>query len=423
MLTKTQSFKEIDNLKRAGGVSWKAEFLKKCKSGIPANDATTFGQKVSTGQHLAVTEEEVKEWFRRLDPEGNGNSVHRQQLFAVVPVEVPDETYQKDLLSALYISEYDIVTGRINVPQFMQALLLGSEDEANKVVTRLKGLPIDGKWVFRDTLVHHLKTREEATENCKSLPITLLFFCVFFYLVTVHLRIDLSYELTNAVGEGLDSQYLEKKYPTSLWSLVARNAGAARMAHKNQVIGGIRMSKAPEDGQPLGRLCQYNTMDFLGELITTLGKNAQEPEPLKVCHDPLPMTSWIHWPLDFEDGMTHFSGGKGKTDMGRRMRAGGGGGGASQSVEAYEVDLSSLQKPAWVDEVTRLQYQVLTFNPVLNHYTSVKYRFITLPEGRIKVKQNIEAITSQPIWLKVSEDVKLNRMIVLVFDSLFFAIS
>lgn len=382
---------------------------------------TTFIKKVATGQMQAVEIEDVEELFRSIDPENTG-SIHIEKLRKASEIRVHSEEFRRDLLCSLHTVDYDIITGHISPDQLMQALLLGTHEETRNAVHKLKGLP-EGRWVFRETLVEHLKVREEANENCKALPLTLLFFCVFFYLVTRHLQIGMTYELTSAVGNDLNTAKLKKKHPDSLWSLVRANAGAARISFNNKVVGGVRISEIPEKGKPLGRLCMYGTLDFVGDMIMTGGANARSPEPLKACHTPPRSNSWVHWPLNREDGMLHFSGSNATNakavddSQSRRL-------GQEEIVESYteEDGSATLAKPAWINQKRRLQYQVLTFNPQLNHYTCMRVKFSVLKSGDVQIQQSIEALTAQPIWLNIREDIKLERTIVLAFDAIFFLI-
>merc|ERR1719420_2871957 len=84
-------------------------------------------------------------------------------------------------------------------------------------------------------------------DNCMSLPLTLLFFMIFFYVSCVHFDLGTQYSLTLAQTQEIRPDLLVPEYPASLWTWAESRAEVARIARFNKLIGGMRVVQAPPE--------------------------------------------------------------------------------------------------------------------------------------------------------------------------------
>lgn len=286
----------------------KHKVQRRAKSGFKeaeSADATIAFAKIVSGRMQQLTEDEVRELFRTMDIDDSG-AITTKELQKCLEKHIEDKEIKKDLLDLLVTADVSL-DGTIDAEEFRQALLLGSHADIEKMASKMHGMPTED-WVLRETLVEYLDTLEEQKENCKSLPSTLLFFIIFFYLVVSHLDISLGHDLSMAIGGNLVSSKLKDNYPGSLWNIIAEHAGSSRISRHNQVIGGLRLTR-PAENVPAGtsgRLCPYGKFSWFVDFLSAGGN--LEYKPIDTCYwHTEGSTSWVHWPLDVDTAMERFA--------------------------------------------------------------------------------------------------------------------
>jgi hypothetical protein len=187
--------------------------------------------------------------------------------------------------------------GFIDMEEFRQCLRLGSETNVKSLAQRMHGLTVgaDADWIYRENLVGYLEHQVEMYENCKSLPSTLVFFIIFFYLVSSHLNLSTLNKIGTAVRGQISQKqsYMENGFPYSMKDIVHSRLEKGSVAEYNKIIGGVRVSIPFEGAEnsawwkssPAGPLCDFGKGVFMKELGTTQFQVSINPEKPDVCEE------------------------------------------------------------------------------------------------------------------------------------------
>jgi len=272
----------------------------------------------------------------------------------------------------------------------------------------MRGLAVKGNdaesWVYRENLVTYLEDKREQQENCRSLPATLMFFVLFFYLVSSHLNLNTLNRIGTAVRGQISEKrlFLENEFPNSLKSVLHSRIESDSVAEYNKIIGGIRVSLPYEGGEasawwfssPSGPLCPFGKTDFMKKLGTTVGQVSINPKKPDVCDEWAEnSTAWMLWPLKEDDALAFL-------------------GGPTGAAEGW---------PEWASGyVDHLNVDFLMKNHDLEFYTLVHIEVYVEGTGLTRSHHRVESFNSQPVWLNMQKDgEKVETIFVMIFDVLF----
>eukprot|EP00746_Dinoflagellata_sp_MGD_P160830 gnl/MRDRNA2_/MRDRNA2_87758_c0_seq1.p1 gnl/MRDRNA2_/MRDRNA2_87758_c0~~gnl/MRDRNA2_/MRDRNA2_87758_c0_seq1.p1 ORF type:complete len:973 (+),score=197.50 gnl/MRDRNA2_/MRDRNA2_87758_c0_seq1:148-3066(+) len=363
---------------------------------------TVAWKKLSNEQTHTITEDEMEALFDVMDINKDGSVSEDEVLAAFRNVAgTSDQTAHIIELLEEILKTTDFADDQpIDMEDLRQALRLGCEDHAKAMTLKLQGHdPAQGHWIWRDKLLEYLVTRKEMYENCKSLPVTLVFFILFFYLASSHLRTKELNILNNSVGgsfslygKSLDMDKMANFFPDSAKDFVSDQVRTTNLANYNQLLGGFRVSKMLPDTEADGPLCSYQLGDYLAERFS--GKShSMEPE---ICEPGWGnQSSWLLWALNNEDAFSFLQTEKGNN--GWPFFA------SKPAVEGVNID-------------------AVTYNSKMSMYTVVHMSINILPSGYVKAKQDIESIVAHPAWLSISEDLKDEEKRTMMFVGVIFII-
>lgn len=360
-------------------------------------------KKLAADQTHMITEVEMSHLFDILDLNKDGSVDKEEILGAFRRVVVADEKdgvdgEAQEIVDRLerIIATTDIEPDQpIDCEDLRQAMRLGCEDHAKAMTLKLQGHdPASGHWIWRDKLVDYLTERNEMFENCKSLPVTLFFFILFFYLASSYLKAKemniLNQSVSGALNLKLDK--VANNFPDSARDIVHKQIRSPYLANYNQVLGGWRVSKIRPDTEPTGPLCSYPIQDFVSEKMSAKS-DIFVPE---VCApDWGNQSSWMLWALNNEAALSLL-----ETEDGK---VGWPGFASKPKVEGVNID-------------------AVTFNEKMSMYTVIHLTMNILPSGYVKVKSNIESIEAHPAWLTISEDIKDADKATMMFVGIIFVI-
>jgi hypothetical protein len=220
--------------------------------------ACKLWKKLKNGDMHEVTMAEVEELHSCLDDEDMGE-VTLEQLGALRQIEEL-KLNDDDIFELMKECDTD-GSSNVNVKELYKALTLGSV-AAKLVLDRLKGVTtLHADECSRQDLVDFMTDHHEVESSLWSLPQTMVLFLVFTVSVMNHTRVDLAFEMQQALedsvlGEG--GPFLDKyvhDFP-SLWDWMDTSFRSVhlkndldnwpypgRMESYNQIIGGVLFLK------------------------------------------------------------------------------------------------------------------------------------------------------------------------------------
>eukprot|EP00746_Dinoflagellata_sp_MGD_P162509 gnl/MRDRNA2_/MRDRNA2_90099_c0_seq1.p1 gnl/MRDRNA2_/MRDRNA2_90099_c0~~gnl/MRDRNA2_/MRDRNA2_90099_c0_seq1.p1 ORF type:complete len:1073 (+),score=184.19 gnl/MRDRNA2_/MRDRNA2_90099_c0_seq1:82-3300(+) len=404
-------------------------------------DTTVMG-KLEAEKPQSITPEDCDEMFAILNTDKEGK-VSCFELKAILEQAIAEGDTKDGIMRALVFAERNHhIQDRLTAADFLQVVLLGSPEDVKNLSLRLHGVDDQQAFVERDNLVKFLAKKKEQHDNCKAMPVTLIFFSLVFFMVTVHLDIPMMYELNGSVSNGLQSSLIAKKFPSKFWSELDNLEDSAHIAHNNLILGGVRVSRMPGDDAPNGPLCKYSPWNYLWDETRTGGKQGHNPEPLATCYDVTTEGSWLHWMLRSPDAKLRFNTGETPQSFCERHKAqvseASNEGSVTQvnftSMNCSTVDHAELVmpdarslklRPDWYVESGRtgtLQLEAATYNDRVGFYVYKRITVVIATSGSVSVTHVVESFASQPIWLDFNEDIRLGRTSTIVVDLFFLVI-
>jgi len=339
--------------------------------------------KLAEGLMHTITEDDVKTIFEILDLDSDGTLSREEIMGAFHNVAGDDDDGVCDTLDKI-LNTTDVDDNAIDCEDLRQAIRLGHENHAKEMTLKLQGHdPAEGDWIWRDKLIEYLKMRKEMYENCKSLPVTLFFFVLFFYLASGHLMQKELHLLNTSISGDLNinDDRLADGFPETAKVIVHNQIRKPFVASYNQIIGGWRVSKILPDTEPQGPLCALPIQEYFSKRMS----GDFEPMEPKTCEPNWgnKTTAWMLWALKSEDSLAH---------LGERAFWG----------EANKGWPDFATSPA----VEGIHIDGVTYNEQMSMYTVIHYSINILPSGYVKVSKKIESIIAHPAWLTINEDIK-----------------
>eukprot|EP00746_Dinoflagellata_sp_MGD_P164125 gnl/MRDRNA2_/MRDRNA2_92584_c0_seq1.p1 gnl/MRDRNA2_/MRDRNA2_92584_c0~~gnl/MRDRNA2_/MRDRNA2_92584_c0_seq1.p1 ORF type:complete len:1056 (+),score=182.50 gnl/MRDRNA2_/MRDRNA2_92584_c0_seq1:83-3250(+) len=364
-------------------------------------------KKLAQGMMLQITYADMQDLFSILDLNTDGQ-LDPDELKKIFKTGMEDSDVQNMLMKALAAADTDN-NGYVDVEEFRQCLRLGSESNVKAIAQRMRGLAVGANdaesWVYRKNLIEYLEEKREMMENCRSLPSTLMFFVLFFFLVSSHLNLNTLNKIGTAVRGQISETtvYLENEFPDSIRSVLHSRVENGAVAEYNKIIGGIRVSK-PYDfaGEPsawwfhapYGPLCEFGKGTYAKKLATTGGKVSIDPQKPDVCEEWAEnSTAWMLWPLKESDSLAVLGGPTGKES------------GWPEWASGY---------------VDHLNVDFIMKNEDIGFYTLVHIEVFVQPTGLTKSYHRVESFNSQPVWLNMKKDAENpDSIIVMILDVAF----
>jgi hypothetical protein len=364
-------------------------------------------KKIAEGLMLQVTTPDIEDLFAIFDMNTDGQ-LDPKELKVAFAEGLDDTNVQGLLEKALATADTDN-SGLIDAEEFRQCIRLGSETNVKAMAQRMRGLAVAtndaDSWIYRENLVSYLEEKREMMENCRSLPATLAFFVLFFYLVSSHLNLNTLNKIGTAVrGQINESKlYLETDFPTSIRKVVQSRAEMGSVAEYNKVIGGLRVSVPYESAgepsawwfhSPYGPLCDFSKSKFAKELATTAGQVSINPKKPDVCEEWAEnSTAWMLWPLQESDARAILGGPTGK----------------------------ETGWPTWASGyVDHLNVDFIMKNEEIGFYTLVHIEVYVEPTGLTRSYSRVESFNSNPVWLNMKKDGEnVDTVFVMMFDIAF----
>lgn len=372
---------------------------------------TDIYPKLAAGNGQFVTLDEVQQLFAFLGADESG-TVDAVKLNAVLQKAFED---YKSIIPTIHPS--DFIDSRINADDFYQILLLGTEGDVKRMTRKLNGMEYE-TFVLRENLIRYLRKKKFQHDNFKEMPVTFALFSIVFYMVTSHLSIPTMIELNNAVSNEVTTSLIAQKFPDKLWSHIEENmyTGTPYIGHRNQILGGIRVSRVAKEGNANGPLCQYTPWNYLWDAMTR-----KDPEPLPACNKVTSPASWLHWPLKVDDAVLRFN--TGSTPKTWCLQKGILTANCSMAVAPDSTGVKL--RPNWYLSGGRtgtLQVEVATYNKLLGYYVFYRMQATVHKSGAVTVQDLVESFQDLPVWMNYREDLKNGRLHVLVVDWAYAAV-
>lgn len=324
-------------------------------------------QKIAEGDIHLVTQKDIQQLFSVMD-DGRKGYVSGSDLMTLQAVDAANLS-EHDLQELVKEVDKD-GNSKCSPEELYHAITSGAITfNIVKESLRKKEIEVRSYNCDREKLLEWMKTEYETTAALWSLPMTIGSFITFALVANTHIDLFNAWRVHNALQEQFPVMTLPYKFkvvdiptlnkwtedyyiPTVFRQDPVYDPIPGRIAHHNQMVTGIRFAKFFRDPQP----CPLD--EVLSRVFNSVSGNCYFEGELK--------SDFVVFPYQLERPVL---------------------------LETFK----NMTRQPWLDEaVERLEYQVFTYNAMVNLYTLEKQEFTFELDGRLIHRFQHESFIAEP---------------------------